>query len=71
MLRCQLSLKPMPYGGVYNFSAEVLRPEVCMTALKDAEVVTITFTPNKALPHIGRQLWRNAKDDRCNLPALL
>ena len=28
-------------------------------------------TPNEALPHIGRQPRRNAKDDRCNLPALL
>ena len=32
----------MLYGGVYYFSAEVLRPEVAMTAPKDAEVVTIT-----------------------------
>ena len=30
-----------------------------------------SVTPNEALPHIGRQPWRNAKDDRCNLPALL
>ena len=30
-----------------------------------------SITPNKALPHKGRQPWRNAKDDRCNLPALL
>ena len=30
-----------------------------------------SVTPNKALPHIGRQPRRNAKDDRCNLPALL
>ena len=28
-------------------------------------------TPNEALPYIGRQPRRNAKDDRCNLPALL
>ena len=27
--------------------------------------------PNEALPHISRQPWSNAKDDRCNLPALL
>ena len=27
--------------------------------------------PNEALSHIGRQPRRNAKDDRCNLPALL
>ena len=27
--------------------------------------------PNEALPYIGRQPRRNAKDDRCNLPALL
>ena len=31
----------------------------------------VSVTPNEALPHIGRQPWRNAKDDRCNLPALL
>ena len=30
-----------------------------------------TVTPHEALPHIGRQPRRNAKDDRCNLPALL
>ena len=43
MLRCLLlALKPMSYGGVYYFSAEVLRPEVSLTAPKDAEVVTIT-----------------------------
>ena len=30
-----------------------------------------SVTPNEALPHIGRQQRRNAKDDRCNLPALL
>ena len=30
-----------------------------------------SVTSNEALPHIGRQPWRNAKDDRCNLPALL
>ena len=30
-----------------------------------------SVTPNEALPHIGRQPRRNAKDDRCNLPALL
>ena len=30
-----------------------------------------SVTPNEALPHIGRQPQRNAKDDRCNLPALL
>ena len=30
------------YGGVYYISAEVLRPEVSVTAPKDAEVVTIT-----------------------------
>ena len=30
-----------------------------------------SVTPNEALPHIGRQLRRNAKDDRCILPALL
>ena len=29
------------------------------------------ITPDEALLHIGRQPWRNAKDDRCNLPALL
>ena len=23
-----------------------------------------SVTPNEALPHIGRQPWRNAKDDR-------
>ena len=28
-------------------------------------------TPNESLSHIGRQPRRNAKDDRCNLPALL
>ena len=27
--------------------------------------------PNEALPNIGRQPQRKAKDDRCNLPALL
>ena len=27
--------------------------------------------PNEALPHIGRQPRRKAKDDRCNLPVLL
>ena len=32
----------MSYGGVYYFSAEVLRPQVPMTAPKDGEVVTIT-----------------------------
>ena len=31
----------------------------------------VGVTPNEALPHIGRQPRRNAKDDRCNLPALL
>ena len=31
----------------------------------------LPITPNEALPHIGRQPRRNAKDDRCNLPALL
>ena len=30
-----------------------------------------SVTPNEALPQIGRQPQRNAKDDRCNLPALL
>ena len=30
-----------------------------------------SVSPNEALPHIGRQPRRNAKDDRCNLPALL
>ena len=30
-----------------------------------------SVTPNEALPHIGRQPRRNAKDDRYNLPALL
>ena len=30
-----------------------------------------SVTPNEALPHIGRQPRRNAKDDHCNLPALL
>ena len=30
-----------------------------------------SVTPNEALPHIGRQPRRKAKDDRCNLPALL
>ena len=30
-----------------------------------------SVTPNEALLHIGRQPRRNAKDDRCNLPALL
>ena len=30
-----------------------------------------SVTPNEALPRIGRQPRRNAKDDRCNLPALL
>ena len=30
-----------------------------------------TVTPNEALPHIGWQPQRNAKDDHCNLPALL
>ena len=30
-----------------------------------------SVTPNEALPHIGRQPQRNAKDDHCNLPALL
>ena len=32
----------MLYGGVYYFSAEVLQPELSITAPKDAEVVTIT-----------------------------
>ena len=32
----------MWYRGVYYFSAEVLRPEVSMSAPKDAEVVMIT-----------------------------
>ena len=31
----------------------------------------VSVTPNEALPHIGRQPRRNAKDDCCNLPALL
>ena len=30
-----------------------------------------SVTPNKALPHIGRQPRRNAKDERCNLPTFL
>ena len=30
-----------------------------------------SVTPNEALPHIGGQPQRNAKDDRCNLSALL
>ena len=30
-----------------------------------------SVTPNEALPHIGRQPWRNAKDNHFNLPALL
>ena len=30
-----------------------------------------SVTPNEALPLIGRQPQRHAKDDRCNLPALL
>ena len=30
-----------------------------------------SVTPNEALPHIGRQPRHNAKDDHCNLPALL
>ena len=30
-----------------------------------------SVTPNEALPHIGRQPRRNAKDGHCNLPALL
>ena len=30
-----------------------------------------SLTPNEALPHIGRQPGCNAKDDHCNLPALL
>ena len=34
-------------------------------------ICTQAVTPNEALPHIGRQPRRNAKDDRCNLPALL
>ena len=33
--------------------------------------LVFVVTPNEALPHIGRQPWRNANDDRCNLPALL
>ena len=32
----------MSYGGVYYFSAEVLRLEVSMIAPKDAEVVMMT-----------------------------
>ena len=31
----------------------------------------LPVTPNEALPHIGRHPRRNAKGDRCNLPALL
>ena len=43
MPRCLLlASKPMSYRGVYYFSAEALRPEVSMTVLKDAEVVSIT-----------------------------
>ena len=34
-------------------------------------IESLPVTPNKALPYIGRQLRRNAKDDHCNLPALL
>ena len=51
--------------------------------LKELEIVSSEYsgtnifrggasvTPNEALPHIGMQPQCNAKDDRCNLPALL
>ena len=39
--------------------------------LRQLEPMVNTVTPNEALPHIGRQPQRNAKDDRCNFPALL
>ena len=43
MPRCLLlASKPISYRGVYYFSTEVLRPEVSLTAPKNAEVVTIT-----------------------------
>ena len=38
---------------------------------KNPKNLSINVTPNEALPHIGRQPRRNAKDDRSNLPALL
>ena len=31
----------------------------------------VHVTPHEALPHIGMQPRRNAKDNRCNIPALL
>ena len=34
-------------------------------------ITTDAVTPNEALPNIGRQPRRNAKDDRFNLPVLL
>ena len=40
-------------------------PELFVAAVSDY------VTPNEALPHIGRQPRRNAKHDRCNVPALL
>ena len=38
---------------------------------QQADALATAVTPNEALPHLGRQPGRNAKDDRCNLPALL
>ena len=40
-------------------------------ATRTAQELALHVTPNEALSHIGRQPRRNAKDDRCNLPALL
>ena len=47
--------------------AHLTRETFDIAALQDDHDVI----SNEALPHIGRQPQRNAKDDRCNLPALL
>ena len=56
------------YSGFSNCVQEV-RVIVRNAAVLPPDILVVT--PTEALPHIGRQPRRNAKDDRCNLPALL